>query len=148
MGDWGTAQEQYVLTNLATVGGADVAVPAATETTVITSGAIFQPVPGPYYPLVDITLAILLGATPPTAMVIAFKIGAGSDVATYTLPPAILVANATVLPGVTLAGLNSKAAWVSPGSTINITVNATGQAVTCKNVGSVATVSLVRGLEL
>ncbi len=124
---------------------ADVACAAGTETTVITTGALSTPNPGNYYPRLYLSLAILLGAVAPTALVIAFRLGIFVDVDSYTVAPALLVAASTLYPSVTLVGLNSGSIWITPGSTINITVTATAQAVTCKQVGSRALVGLFRG---
>lgn len=133
-----------VVPTLVSTGG-DVACPAGTETTVLTSAAIIAPTPGDYFPLIWLSAAVLLGATPPTALVFAFKIGAGSDVVTFTQPPATLVANATLAATPILLGVNSGTAWVGTGSVINVTVNATGQAVTFKAGGSQALIALFRG---
>src|SRR5271155_3986879 len=110
---WGTAQPGLI--------------PAA----VIPAGAVALPAPGAYAPLVMAVLTILLGATPPSALKIAFKLGSGSDVDSYVVEPALLVTLAELVIPVFLAGVQSPTAWVGSGSTLNLTVNATGQAVTC-----------------
>lgn len=123
----------------------DVACPAATRTVIIAAAGVVAQDVGNYYPFLVCSLAILLGATPPTALSIDFGIGAGSAVDTYTLPPAILVANATVIPHFALVGANSATQWTNPGATINVNLTPTGQAVTLKQVGSRAVVALFRG---
>jgi len=127
------------------VPAADVALPAGTETTIITTGAIAQIGPGNYFPLVLLTVAILNGATIPTALTAAFKIGAGSDVDSFVVADAALVAASTESFTVALIGANSGTAWVGAGSTINITLLAAGNAATLKAVGTRAIVMLLRG---
>ena len=124
---------------------ADTTCSAGTETTVITTGAIAALGPGSYYPVMWLALAIVFGAMLPTALTFAFKLGAGSDVDSFALAPAEFIASETHNYYVPLIGANSGTAWVGAGSTINITVLATAQAVTCKQVGSRALVALFRG---
>ena len=145
---YGNASPLLAAAAFATVGGADVTLTAGTETTIATTGALVAAYPGNYYPLIFCTLAILLGATASTALVIAFKLGSGADVDTYTVPPALLVANATILIGVTLVGVNSAINWIGAGSTINVTGNATTTAATAKNVGSRIVPQLVQGPDI
>lgn len=81
--------------------------------------------------LVDVMATIVLGATPPTAMVIAMRVGAGADIDSYTVPPAALVANAVLNLGPTLTAVFARGSYPA-GSTLNVTVNPTSQAVTVK----------------
>ena len=127
------------------VPAADVALPAGTETTIVTTGAIAQIGPGNYYPEIDITFSVLNGATVPTALTAAFKIGAGSDVDSFEVAPAALVAADTESFTVKLIGASSGTAWVGAGSTINITLLAAGNAATLKAIGTRAIVALKRG---
>jgi hypothetical protein len=101
--------------------------------------------PGSYIPIVFMTVAVLLGVTPPSGLVCAFKLGAGSDLDSAIWPTAVLVANATVLLSTVLYGLSSATAFVGAGSTLNATLQANGQAVTCKVNGTRGTVWLFRG---
>lgn len=111
--------------------GGDVACPAGSETNVL-SGTVTVPTPGANFAVVsDVMGVVVLGATPPTAMVIAARQGAGADYDTWTIPPSALVANAILQVYPTLAGTFGKNA-LAAGATINITVNPTGQAVTFK----------------
>lgn len=139
------AFNQALPASYGTVGAADVSCTAGAETTCITTGAIKTNIQGDFYPLIFGTLVMYLGATAPSALVIAFKIGAGSDVATITWDPGQLVNSAKILVPFCFVGANSSSAWFPTGSTINITANPTGQAATCKNVGSFAIVELRQG---
>src|SRR5487761_2301174 len=123
------------------VPAADVALPAGTETTIVTTGAIAQIGPGNYYPEIDLTFAVLNGATVPTALTAAFKIAAGSDVDSFEVAPAALVAADTESFTVKLIGTSSGTAWVGAGSTINITLLAAGNAATLKAIGTRAIVA-------
>ena len=123
----------------------DVACPSGTETTVITTGALSATTAGLYYPYISGVLTVYLGATAPSALVIAFKIGAGAHVASFVVDPGQLVNSAKVVLPFVLVGANSGTAYGGAGSTINITLKGTGQDTTCKQVGSVAFVALQRG---
>ena len=124
----------------------DVACPAGTETTIMSTTAMKGTDPsGVYLPWVFFNIAILLGATPPTALKIAAKIGAGADFNSYNVAPAVLVANATLSLGLSMVGGASIAPWQGAGSIINLTVNPTGQAVTAKGQPGYADVFLFRG---
>jgi hypothetical protein len=125
--------------------GSDVACPAGAETTVMTSGPIIAPGPGDYFPLMWVKDVILLGATPPTALQVAYKIGAGADVDSDYVAPAQLVASATIVMYSCFYGDNSGTAWVGAGSTVNITVLSTGQPVTWKAAASNGRIVLFRG---
>ncbi|HEY2108237.1 MAG TPA: hypothetical protein VGH29_20730 [Candidatus Binataceae bacterium] len=148
MAIWGVQQEGTIGAAYGCVGAADVTLTSSTKVTFITTGAIVAADPGPYYPVIWLTAAILFGGTAPSALVIAFHLGSGSDVDTYTVAPALLVLSTTLLVSVVLVGANSNTAWSGAGSTINITANGTGQASTAKNVGCRAVVQLLRGLDL
>lgn len=114
--------------------GADVACAAGTETNVI-SASIPVGFSGFNAVLfVDVACSIVLGATPPTALVVALRLGAGADVDTYTISPAGLVASAILqLAPALVANLSRSSAGGN--GTWNVTVNATGQAVTFKAGG-------------
>lgn len=143
MSVWGVAKPLLLPTVFAPSG--DVSCPAATQTTVITSGALVALDASNYYPLIWGVVALLMGATPPSACTIQFILGAGAQVDVYTVPPAALTANATLMVPLMLIGVNSKTNWVSPGSTINVQVNPTGQTITTKQVGSRLLMALFLG---
>ena len=142
---YGVATPGYLWASYGCAGGADVTLTSSTEVTWSTTGAISAPGPGDYFPVIWGALVNYLGAAAPTALVIAFKIGSGSDVATYTVDPGQLVNSAKIVVPFCLVGVNSGSAWVASGSTINVTANGTGQASTAKNVGSWVMVALIRG---
>lgn len=130
-------------------GGGDVACPAGSTTTVLSIGGNNTTVlalgTDTFSPNVDITLAILLGATPPTALVVSYNtVGGPGNIDTYSVAPATLVANATLVIGITLIGPASKLTWQTATAPI-IQVDPTGQAVTVKNVGSRGIFSLYQG---
>lgn len=129
MSIWGVNQS---LPNPSIVtAGADVACPAATETNVL-SGTITAAAPGQNLAVQsDVSCVIVLGASPPTAMTISARVGAGADYDTWTVPPAVLTASANLALAPSLLGTFARNALLA-GSTINITVNPTGQAVTFK----------------
>lgn len=133
---------------LVTGPGSDVACPAATETNVIANIIAAALTLGSYYPLVSGVLVITMGATPPTALVIAARIGAAADFATYTVSTLFLTANANVAFPFTLIGANSSSAFVGASVTVNVSVNPTAQAVTTRVAGSYSVLQLFRGPDL
>ncbi len=128
--------------------GADVTLTAGSELTIITTGAISAASPGDYYPEIWLCVAIAFGATAPTALTFAFKLGAGADVDSLAVAVASMVINTTGYYTVPLIGANSSTAWLGAGSTINITALAATTAATFKFAGSRALVALRRGPDL
>ena len=129
MSIWGVNQS---LPNPSIVtAGSDVACPAGSETNVL-SATITAATPGLNLALQsDIACVVVLGATPPTAMTINARVGAGADYDSWTVPPAVLTASANLHLAPSLLGNFARNA-LAAGSVINITVNPTGQAVTFK----------------
>jgi hypothetical protein len=127
------------------VGAADVTCPAGAETTVVTTGAVAAISNGFFYPVIQGVLFVVLGATAPSALQYAFKLGSGSDVVANQIEPGLLVALAELTLPIVLIGASSQNAWKGAGSTINVTLAPTGQAVTLKVTGSQLWVSLQRG---
>lgn len=125
--------------------GADVTLTAGSEITIFTTGAISASGPGDFYPMIWAAVAILFGATAPTGLQFAFKLGSGSDVDIFAVAAASMVANATTYYGFPLIGANSGTAWIGAGQTINITATAFTTAATFKFSGSRAIVALFRG---
>jgi hypothetical protein len=142
---YGIADNPYLAASYGCVSGADVTLTAGSEVTFITTGTIKTNLIGDFYPLIIGNLALAMGGSAPTALVLAFKLGSGSDVVTFTVAPAVLVASTTINIPFCFVGATSASAWFPTGSTINITGNATTNNGTAKNVGSYAVVWLVRG---
>ncbi len=143
---WGVANPSPVPT-IVTVG-ADVTLAAGVETTFMSSAALSAPNPGAYYPVVSLAVAILFGATAPTALTFAFKLGAGADVDTQVVAVANMVVNATTYYYFQLVGANSSTAWIGAGTVVNITGLAATTAATFKFSGSRAMIQLERGPDL
>lgn len=148
MAIYGVANPLATAAIYGTAAGGDVTLTAGTEVTIVTTGALVALNAGPYYPLIWLTVAALMGATAPTALQFAFKLGSGADVDTYVLEPGMLANLAEFTLAIPLVGANSAAAWIGSGSTINITGKATTTACTVKGVGTRALVQLVRGPDL
>lgn len=143
MSIWGVNQS---LSNpIIVTAGSDVACPAGTETNVISVTATTSFAGMNSVLTVDVTGVIVLGATPPSALVIAVRVGSGSDADSYTVSPAALVANAILQIAPSLAFVNSRGA-ANVSATLNLTVNPTGQAVTFK-AGGRALVSYNLGVD-
>ncbi len=140
---WGVANP----VPLPTIAGpsGNVTLPVLTETTILSSAAIIAPYPGAYYPIVYCQLFVLLGAAPPTSLTFGFKLGAGADVDTAVVNPALLVANATIAFYGTMVGANSPTAWIGAGSVINVTGLVGGAVATAQVAGSRCLFALARG---
>jgi hypothetical protein len=122
----------------------DINCPAGVSTTVITTGPLAALNPGDYYPYAVVMCGFLLGGTPPTNLRVNLNMGGGA-LDWFDWNVGLLAAAAPLFGTVVLVGPNSGSAWVGPGSTINIGVNPTGQAVTFKLLGSGARIALYRG---
>jgi hypothetical protein len=127
------------------VPASDVTCTSSTAVTVVTSGALAALGSGYYYPTIAGVLTLLLGASPPSACTVKFILGSGSAVDTYTVEPGLLTTLAELMVPITLVGLSSASAWLGAGATVNVQVTATGQAITCKAVGSRLLIALNRG---
>lgn len=103
---------------------------ATTTTAVIAKNA------GGYFPLLYCTVCSLQGGTPATALVYSFRFNGGTDISTYTVPPAQLVASTTLVHGFALIGVESASAWFPAGTIVELWGSATTQAVTIKQVGT------------
>ena len=141
----GTLFNQTLPASYGTVSAGDVTLTADSEVTFITTGTIKTNYPGDFYPMIWGVATIYLGGTKPNALTLAFKIGSGSDVATFVVDPGQLVNSAKLVIPCAFVGANSASAWYPTGSTINITALGTAQASTAKNVGTFAIVSLMQG---
>lgn len=143
---WGANVSSAGIAQLASAS--DATCPAATSTIVSTGQVSTTTHPGSYVPVVDCALAILLGATPPTAIVVQLTINGGSVLSTYNVPTALLVANATIMACFRFFGPNSNTAFVPPGAPVNVAIRPSGQAVTYKTLGSSIVLTLQRGPDI
>lgn len=114
------------------------------ETNVMDSGVMIAPSQGFYYPVIQFQGVFSFGASAPTGIVFAGRIGAGADFATWTANLAGMAGSTFEWFNTTLIGPPSSVPWISPGSHIFVTVNPTAQAITISNVGSYAAVFLIR----
>jgi hypothetical protein len=128
-----------------TIGAIDVTLTSSTEVNFISSGVLAANFEGDYWPLIIGCLTVVLGGAAPSAFKIAYRLGSGSDVASFTVEPGLLVNSAELVIPFCFAGPSSGSAWFPTGSTINITGKGTGQASTAKAVGSYAVVLLLPG---
>jgi spore coat protein U-like protein len=142
---WGVADPVPAGLVYTTPSQNNVSCPAGVETTFITTGALSLPSPGGYFPLILLSVAITFGASLPAPMTFAFKLGAGADVDSQLLGTILFTANATILFAIALVGVNSTTSWYPGPSTINITCNPTGQAVTVAGGSTRALVFFQRG---
>lgn len=99
------------------------------------------------YPVIMGALAIAVGAAAPTAMVVSYATTAGTAIASYTVPPALLVINTTVMVPFFLVGPLSSTLYTGAGKNPLIQCNCTTNAATLKAVGSQALFFLMLGVE-
>ena len=141
---WGTQLSTANPAYVALLGGT-VNCPAGVETNVAQVNPLVAAGPGNYYPVWQGVLSLALGATPPTALVIGARVGAGADIGAFTFPVQVLTANAVIMFPVFLVGANSTSLWFPTGAVWNLTVNPTAQAMSCVNSTSTLYSYLVRG---
>lgn len=126
-----------------TIGSANIACPASTNTPIITTTAIVAPSQGYFYVLAWINAEVLIGATPPTSLTFTIAIGAGSFV-NGVGPAGSMIASTTELVSAATFSANSQVAWISPGSTVSIACNPFAQPVTVNNAGTWAMFTIMR----
>lgn len=129
MSIWGV--DQTLAAPQVATAGSDVACAAGVETNVISASLPFGFTGFNAVLFADVACVIVLGATAPSALVIALRLGSGADVDSYTVSPSALVANAVLQLSPALVAALSRSSSGGTG-TWNVTVNATGQAVTLK----------------
>lgn len=128
----------------------DTACPAATATVVLDSGAsplIKAGAAGGWYLMADLCLALTMGAAAPSAIAIALSLvtaGAGQD--TFSVPVGLLTNVGVVLVSCALFVPNSGSIWFPTGDRVQITVNPTGQQVTCTAIGTRGLLTLPQGV--
>jgi len=145
---WGTNQGILAVTKMT----ADININCnpGVETNVLGIGGTADPLPtyadsnGNYQPVIAGVLTIVLGGTPPSSLVIGFRIGSAVDSDTYTVEPGLLEASAELVIPVFLIGVPSTTLWLSPGSTPHVSILVPDFAVTSMTVGSRAQFQLWR----
>lgn len=131
-------------------GGA-VTLTAGTETTIVATAATLVGVPNQDYIVVVVgCCVVLMGATAPTALVIAARYASGADFDTQTIDTGSLVANATGVFPITLIGANVRAAAngnIGSGA-VQVTGLATTTAATARATSTKFSVLLIPGPDL
>ncbi len=143
MSIWGAANPLPLPQSI--IQAADVTLTAGSEILIATTTAIKAPAGANVYPWVWGSLTFLMGATAPTALVLAFRFNGGSDVVTYPVPAALLANLATIQIPIFMVGANSKSAFAGAGAIIEVTGNATTTACTAVKIGTVIQVGLGLG---
>jgi len=127
-------------TLLTAQGAADVTCAAGASTTALSVGgagtALSQSNPDSVIPTVFGVLVIVLGATAPSALVIAYCETTHTAIDSYTVLAALLVNSATLVVPISFVGSASRSSYAGSGASPLITVSPTGQAVTVKNGAS------------
>lgn len=98
------------------------------------------------YPLIQGFLVVLLGAAAPSALVLGYALATGTELATYTVAPGLLVNLAELVIPFFFVGPLGTGTFKPPGANPLIEVNPTGQNVTVKKVGSQALFQLAPGI--
>lgn len=135
MSIWGVARPQIVPVQY--TPAADVTLAAGTATLIATTtSAVIAAIAGGYYPLLLCTLTALFGGSAPSALFFSLRFNGGSDIATYTVEPGLLVASTEPVFGFSLVGVESQSAWFPTGTIVELWGKSTTQATTIKKVGS------------
>lgn len=148
---WGTDLSTIAPTVLN--ANADVTLTAGTAVTGIQSQSGGTAVPliqtnaFDVYPVIMGSLAIAMGGTAPTAMVISYATTSGTAIASFTVAPALLVASTTVQFPFFFVGPLSSTLYTGVGKNPLIQVNCTTTAATLKATGSQALFFLMLGVE-
>lgn len=127
-----------------TMGG-DQACPSGSETNCFANLQPTAPGSGNWYGVFSGIMTVLLGATAPTALIIGARIGALADFDNFTVAPALLVNNATLMIPFAFYTAANQANFFPASAAFNITLTPTAQAVTAKNVGSRIQIQLFHG---
>lgn len=128
----------------------DTSCPAGSGTVVLDSGAsplLKAGAAGGFFGVVDLVLAITLGAAAPSALSIALNLttaGAGQD--SYAVPVGLLANLAVLLISCSLFVPNSGSIWYPTGDRLQIAVTPTGQAVTVTAIGTRGLFTLPQGV--
>lgn len=134
MSIWGVANPLPI--PQAVTFGSDVPLPAGSSTQIVISSTFVSSAGLNVYPWIIATIAVLLGATAPTALQFTGNIPLTSTFFTYVVAPALLVNNATLLITFGCAGVSSRSTYAGAGNTIGISGQPTTNAVTAKFVGT------------
>jgi len=126
----------------------DATCAAGAATTVLqygTSPKLSAGAGGGFFLAVYATLTLALGVTPPSALAILLNLATAGLEDTYTIEPGLLTASAELYLSVPLFVASSRSIWFPTGDNPQVQVSPTGQAVTCKAVGTRALVVLQQG---
>lgn len=130
-------------TNL--IGSADVACGAGVETNIVSIPGTTAYGPGTWLPGFLGSVAVALGATPPTFLNIGLRINNGADIVIQSVPNLALVASATLMiPLMLWSGTSSGTQWLAPGQTLQLSLSPGAQAITAKQTGSMIYYWLMR----
>lgn len=131
--------------------GAPVTLTAGVETAIVATSATLVGVPNQDYIVVVVgCCVVLMGATPPTGLVIAARYSGGADFDTQTVDSGLLTANATIEIPIVLVGANVRAAAngnVGSGA-VQVMGNSTAQASTARATSTKFAVLLIPGPDL
>lgn len=121
-----------------------VTCPAGVETPVIGTAPLIAPSQGFYYPAIFWFVDITLGASLPTQLRFAFRIGTGSDLDVMQYDLAALVASTTINFTAVMFGNPSSVPWQAPGSVLQATINPQTNGVTANSAAGRAWFALFR----
>lgn len=124
--------------------GSDVVCTAGATTVVLSSAPLASVTAGWFYPLVWPGLIITIGATPPSSMIIGFRIGTGSMVDGWQIDGSTMPASGTLAFWGAMVGLASNVTWAGAGSVINLIVTPQTNNVTVRSFESRAVIGLFR----
>lgn len=128
---YGVANPNPLPVSAFTIGAINISCPAGVETNCCSIAANPTLSQGVYYPFVVGQLFVTLGATAPGALTVGARIGAGADFDQAGFTVVLLVAAGTIEWTVNLFGVGTILSYPTGALTLNVTLNPTGQPVTC-----------------
>lgn len=125
--------------------GSDLVLPSGSSTQILQSTAFIAPAGATVYPWIYSALAVLMGATPPTALQFTCNIPGVTTFLTFIIAPALLVANATFMISFLGFGVPSRFSYAGAGAGVGVSGQPTTQNCTIKQVGTICTAGLALG---
>lgn len=130
------------------IGGADVNCPAGSETNILTSPPLIAPSNGYFYAWASGIITLVCGTTPPTAITVGIRVGAGADTMQFGINTSFLTASDFFMVPIGLFTPESTIPWQGAGSTVSIGITPVTGLCVARVQGSSVCIGLLRGIDL
>ena len=131
---YGVSNPIILPVQVGTVGGSNVTCNAGVETIVATSSPLVAISAGVYYPYIVGALLITTGATGPTGVTWAARIGAGADFLQVPMPGGMFGPTQWIQVPIFAVGPAATVPWQGTGSTLSVMLTATAQNITVQSL--------------